>query len=61
MQQAVDTLMLLCAAFASLAFGVLVAYGLCRMVFARLERHAGQVAARRAQAQIAPVPRTNSL
>ncbi|MFP5229179.1 MAG: hypothetical protein ACLGXA_16305 [Acidobacteriota bacterium] len=53
MQEAVNSLMLVCAAFASLAFGVLLAYGVCRASFARLFRHAGQVAAQRTKAQIA--------
>ncbi|MFY9744680.1 MAG: hypothetical protein WA891_17620 [Acidobacteriaceae bacterium] len=47
-------LMLICAALASLAFGVLVAYGVCRMAFAKLRQHAGQVAAERATAQMVP-------
>jgi hypothetical protein len=32
--------------------GVLLAYGACRAVFSKLYRHAGQLAARRAKAQI---------
>lgn len=55
MQDAVNTLMLVCAALASLALGVLVAYGMCRAAFAKLFRHAGEVAAQRAKAQIVPV------
>ena len=54
MQDAVNTLMLVCAALASLALGVLVAYGMCRAAFAKLFRHAGEVAAQRATAKIAP-------
>jgi hypothetical protein len=54
MQEAMNTLMLICAALASLAFGVLTAYGVCRAAFAKLFRHAGQIAAQRAQAQMAP-------
>jgi len=54
MQEAVNTLMLICAALASLAFGVLLAYGVCRAAFDRLRHHAGQVAAQRAQAQMVP-------
>jgi hypothetical protein len=53
MQDAMNMLMLICAALASLALGVLLAYGACRTIFSRLFRHAGQVAARRAKAQIA--------
>jgi hypothetical protein len=54
MQEAVNTLMLICAALASLAFGVLVAYGACRVAFAKLFRHAG-AAAQQATGKIAPV------
>jgi hypothetical protein len=54
MQDAMNTLMLVCATFASLAFGVLMAYGVCRAAFAALRIHAGSVA-ERAQTQIAPV------
>ncbi|MGD0369310.1 MAG: hypothetical protein ABSA94_17805 [Acidobacteriaceae bacterium] len=54
MQDAVNMLMLICAALASLAFGVLVAYGVCRVAFAKLRQHAGQIAAQHATAQIAP-------
>jgi len=54
MQDAVNTLMLICAAFASLAFGVLLAYGVCRAAFAKLRQHAGHVAADRAKAQMVP-------
>jgi len=53
MQDAVNTLMLICATFASLAFGVLVAYGVCRATFAKLFRHAGAIAEQRARTQIA--------
>lgn len=56
MQDAMNFLMLVCAIFASLAFGVLLAYGICRSAFAMLRQHAGQVAAQRAKAaQIAQV------
>jgi hypothetical protein len=54
MQEAMNTLMLVCAALASLAFGVLAAYGICRAAFGKLFRHAGQIAAQRAQAQMPP-------
>jgi hypothetical protein len=54
MQEAMNTLMLVCAGLASLAFGVLLAYGACRAAFEKLLRHAGQVAAQRAKTQIAP-------
>jgi len=56
MQNAVNSLMLICAALASLAFGVLVAYGVCRATFARLFRHAGAVAAQRAKAMTPAQP-----
>ena len=52
MQDAVNMLMLVCAALASLALGVLLAYGACRAVFSRLFRHAGILAAQLAKAQI---------
>jgi len=55
MQNAVNMLMLICATAASLAFGVLSAYWVCRAAFAALRIHAGQVAAERAKAQISPV------
>ena len=55
MQDVVNMLMLICATAASLAFGVLAAYGTCRVAFAALRQHAGMVAAERAKAQIAPV------
>jgi len=54
MQNAMNTLMLICAALASLAFGVLLAYGVCRAAFAKLCQHAGHVAAQRATAQLVP-------
>lgn len=55
MENAVNMLMLVCATLASLAFGVLVAYGVCRTAFRVLRIHAGQVAAARARAQVASV------
>ncbi|HEX4037520.1 MAG TPA: hypothetical protein VHX37_05630 [Acidobacteriaceae bacterium] len=62
MQQAIDTLMLVCATFASLAFGVLLAYGFCRAIFVLLRQHAGQVAAQRARSQmVAPVSHADSV
>ncbi|MGA8110253.1 MAG: hypothetical protein WBD46_15640 [Acidobacteriaceae bacterium] len=62
MQQAIDTLMLICATFASLAFGVLLAYGICRVAFTLFRQHAGQVAAQRAKARIvAPAPHADSV
>jgi hypothetical protein len=55
MQNALNMLMLICATAASLAFGVLLAYGTCRTAFAALRQHAGLVAAERAKAQTATV------
>jgi hypothetical protein len=55
MQNAMNMLLLVCATAASLAFGVLSAYWICRAAFAGLHRHAGMVRAERAKAQVAPV------
>jgi hypothetical protein len=55
MLDAVNMLLLICATMASLAFGVLLAYGVCRASFAALRLHAGQVAAQRARTQVAPL------
>lgn len=44
MQDALNTLMLICASLASMAFGVLVAYWMCRAGFAVLRVHARSVA-----------------
>ena len=44
MQDALNTLMLICAILASLAFGVMVAYWMCRAAFAVLRIHARSVA-----------------
>jgi hypothetical protein len=40
MQDALNLVMLICAAVAALAFGVLAAYGICRVAFAALKMHA---------------------
>ena len=40
MQNAINLLMLLCAIFASLGFGVFSAYALCRFGFLCMRRHA---------------------
>jgi hypothetical protein len=45
MQDAINTLMLICASLASLAFGVLAAYVICRMAFALFRIHARSVVA----------------
>jgi hypothetical protein len=52
MQDAMNTLMLVCASLASLAFGVLAAYGICRAAFAIFRIHARSVAANVAQVKI---------
>lgn len=61
MQEAVNMLMLMCATLASLALGVLVAYGVCRAAFDRLLRHAGAVAAKQARAIAPAVSQPDSL
>lgn len=58
MQDFVNTVMLICAVLAALAFGVLVAYGACAAAFSVLRIHARSVAAssvRSAKAQVARV------
>lgn len=45
MQDAINLLMLVCAACAALALGVLLAYAACRSAFAALRIHARSVAA----------------
>lgn len=44
MQELLSTFMLICAAFGSLAFGVLVAYGMTRAAFAAFRLHSRSVA-----------------
>jgi hypothetical protein len=44
MQDAINTLMLVCASLAAMAFGVLAAYGICRIAFAILRAHVRSVA-----------------
>jgi hypothetical protein len=44
MQDAINTLMLICASLAALAFGVLGAYGICHSAFAIFRIHARSVA-----------------
>lgn len=57
-----NMLMLICATLASLAFGVLVAYGILRGAFILLRQHAGLIAAEKAKAQIvAPVSHADSV
>ena len=61
MQDAVNFLMLACASLAALAFGVLLAYGVCRAGFAAIRAHSRSVAAQAAQHKPAPAPQIASL
>ena len=45
MPDAINLLMLACASLAALAFGVLLAYGICRTAFAIMRMHVRSVAA----------------
>jgi hypothetical protein len=54
MHDAINFLMLVCASLAALAFGVLLAYGVCRAAFAAIRVHARSVAAQAAQPEPAP-------
>jgi hypothetical protein len=55
------SIMLVCAVLASLAVGVLVAYGICVAMFGIFQMHARQVAAgRTAQSVVAPVQTVES-
>jgi hypothetical protein len=49
MQDVLNLIMLICAAVAALAFGVLAAYVVCRAAFAALKMHARSFAAETAQ------------
>jgi hypothetical protein len=51
MQDVLNTIMLICAAVAALAFGVLMAYVICRGAFAALKMHARSFAAEVPQAK----------
>lgn len=51
MQDAINTLMLICASLAAMAFGVLTAYCICRAAFAILRVHARSIAMRAAGVQ----------
>jgi hypothetical protein len=44
MRDAMNTLMLICASAAAMAFGVLAAYAICRLVFLALRIHSRSVA-----------------
>lgn len=50
MQDLINTVMLVCAILASLAFGVLAAHAICRAAFASLRAHAQSVHATDAKA-----------
>ena len=50
----IATLMLICAVLVSLAFGVLLAYGLCLLLFRLFLAHAVSVALRRVPPAAAP-------
>jgi hypothetical protein len=52
MQDAINTLMLICASVAALAFGVLAAYAVCRTAFVIFRMHARSVSAGRAQVKL---------
>jgi hypothetical protein len=56
MQDAINLLMLTCASLAALAFGVLVAYGICRTAFAAMRLHVRSIAANAVQ----PEPQTQT-
>lgn len=51
MQDAINLLMLVCAACAALALGVLLAYAVCRSAFAALRIHARSVVAESSSAK----------
>jgi hypothetical protein len=54
MQDFVNTILLICAALASLALGVMLAYGICQMTFAALRIHARSVKASLPQTKAQP-------
>jgi len=58
MQDAINLLMLACASLAALAFGVLLAYGICRAAFAVIRMHARSVAAQAAEPEAQSAPQT---
>lgn len=61
MQDAINSLMLVCASLASLALGVLLAYGICRVAFTIFRIHAQSVAAQRAAAAGSSEPQAAGL
>lgn len=54
MQDFVNTILLICAALASLALGVMLAYGFCQAAFAVFRIHARSVKAALPQAKAQP-------
>jgi hypothetical protein len=52
------SIVLICAVLASLATGVLVAYGVCLAMFALFHSHARQIAQGRPTPVIVPTPAT---
>jgi predicted phage tail protein len=50
-----SSIVLMCAVLASLAVGVLVAYGVCMAMFGVFQMHVRQVAANGARRVVAPV------
>jgi len=50
-----STLMVICAVLASLAFGVLVAYGICQALFRIFSLHAESAARVRSESSVARV------
>jgi hypothetical protein len=61
MQDAINLLMLACASLAAMAFGVLLAYGVCRAAFAIIRMHVRSVAAQTAQPEPQTEPQIASL
>ncbi len=53
MQDEVNMVMLVCAALAALAFGVMMGYASCKGIFALLRIHARSLQPKRAEARIA--------
>jgi hypothetical protein len=50
----VTSIVLVCAVLASLAVGVLVAYGVCMSMFGLFQMHVRQVAGNRSRSVVAP-------
>ena len=49
-----SSIMLICAVLASLAVGVLVAYGVCMAMFGIFQMHVRQAAGNRSRSAVAP-------